>query len=73
MRAGYHLVVHVFDVVRELQAEQFPAQLDRTLARYLKPDLLIIDDMGQSLPKRSGEYLFEVIMRRYEKRSTIMT
>jgi len=25
------------------------------------------------LPKRSGEYLFEIIMRRYETRSTMMT
>jgi DNA replication protein DnaC len=40
----------------------------------LKPDLLIIDDMGlKQLPKRAGEYLFEVIMRRYEVRSTMMT
>ena len=44
------------------------------LARYLKPDLLIVDDMGmKNLPKRSGEFLFEVIMRRDETRSTIMT
>jgi len=36
--------------------------------------LLIIDDMGmKQLPKRSGEYLFEIIMRRYETRSTMMT
>ena len=27
----------------------------------------------KQLPKRSGEYLFEIIMRRYEKRSTMMT
>jgi DNA replication protein DnaC len=27
----------------------------------------------KQLPKRSGEYLFEIIMRRYELRSTIMT
>jgi DNA replication protein DnaC len=41
---------------------------------YLKPDLVIIDDMGlKSLPKHSAEYLLEVIMRRYENRSTIMT
>jgi hypothetical protein len=34
----------------------------------------IIDDMGlKALPKHSGEYLLEVIMRRYENRSTIMT
>ena len=44
------------------------------LSRYPKPDPLIIDDMGpKQLPKRSGEYLFEIIMRRYENRSTIMT
>lgn len=44
------------------------------LARYLKPDLLIIDDMGmKQLPRRSGEFLFEIIMRRYETRSTMMT
>jgi hypothetical protein len=44
------------------------------LSKYLKPDLLIVDDMGmKQLPKRSGEYLFEIIMRRYETRSTMMT
>jgi DNA replication protein DnaC len=44
------------------------------IANYLRPDLLIIDDMGmKQLPKRSGEYLFEIIMRRHQTRSTIMT
>ncbi len=34
----------------------------------------IIDDFGlNQSPKNSGEHLFEVIMRRYENRSTIMT
>lgn len=42
--------------------------------RYLKPDLLILDDMGMKhLPRRSGEFLFEIIMRRHELRSTMMT
>ena len=27
----------------------------------------------KQLPKRSGEYLFEIILRRYETRSTMMT
>jgi DNA replication protein DnaC len=64
----------VFDVVRDLlHDEAFDGQ-DKVLARYLKPDLLIVDDMGmKQLPKRSGEYLFEIIMRRYETRSTMMT
>ena len=49
-------------------------QQDKTLRRYLKPDLVIIDDMGlKALPKQSGEYLLEVVMRRYENRSTIIT
>jgi DNA replication protein DnaC len=43
------------------------------LKRYFEPDLLIIDDMGmKQLPKRSGEYLFEVITRRHDVRSTMM-
>ncbi len=64
----------IFDVVRDfLQDEAFAGQ-EKVLARYLKPDLLIIDDMGmKNLPKHSGEYLFEIIMRRHETRSTIMT
>jgi hypothetical protein len=50
------------------------SQQDRTLRHYLNPELLIIDDFGlKQLPKNSGEHLFEVIMRRYENRSTIMT
>jgi DNA replication protein DnaC len=65
----------IFDLARDfLSDEVTPSQQDRMLARYLKPDLLIIDDMGmKQLPRRSGEYLLEIIMRRHENRSTIMT
>ena len=64
----------IFDVVRDFLHDEALAAEDKVLARYLKPDLLIVDDMGMKhLPKRSGEYLFEIIMRRYETRSTIMT
>jgi DNA replication protein DnaC len=64
----------IFDVVRDFLHDEALAGQDKILARYLKPDLLIIDDMGlKQLPKRSGEYLFEIIMRRYELRSTMMT
>lgn len=64
----------IFDVVRDfLRDEAFDGQ-EKVLSRYLKPDLVIIDDMGmKELPKKSGEFLFEIIMRRYEVRSTIMT
>jgi DNA replication protein DnaC len=65
--------VSIFDLVRELMNDEALAE-GRLLKKYLKPDLLIIDDMGlKQLPTRAGEYLFEVIMRRYELRSTLMT
>jgi len=64
----------VFDVVRDFIHDEAMEGHERTLDRYLKPDLLIIDDMGmKQLPKRSGEYLFEVVMRRHGLRSTMMT
>ena len=60
--------------MRDFLKDEAFSQQDKTLRRYLKPDLVIIDDMGmKQLPKRSGEYLFEIIMRRYENRSTMMT
>jgi len=64
----------VFDMVRDfLQDEAFGGQ-EKVLSKYLKPELLIIDDMGmKQMPRRSGEYLFEIILRRHELHSTIMT
>ena len=79
---GYEAIKHgkevlyrsIFDLVRDFLKDEAFNQQDRVLRRYLKPDLLIIDDMGlKALPKHSGEYLLEVVMRRYENRSTIMT
>ncbi len=65
----------IFDTVAELSAEnEQPLRHRKVLKAYLSCDLLIIDDMGiKSLPPKSGEHLFEIIMRRYEVRSTLMT
>ena len=64
----------IFDLVRDFLRDEATAGEERILLKYLKPDLLIVDDMGiKQLPKRSGEYLFEIVMRRYENRSTLMT
>ena len=71
-----HTVLYrsIFDLVREFMKDEAFAGEERTLAKYLKADLVIIDDMGmKQLPKRSGEFLFEIIMRRHQRRSTIMT
>ena len=64
----------IFDVVRDFLQDELLEGQDRNLNKYLKPDLLIIDDMGmKNLPRRAGEILFEIVMRRYETRSTMMT
>lgn len=75
IKAGFTVLYRsIFDLVRDFLHDEAFAGVDKVLARYLKPDLVIIDDFGmKQLPKRSGEYLFEIIMRRYETRSTIMT
>jgi DNA replication protein DnaC len=71
-----HVVLYrsIFDVVRDFLHDEAMEGHERIMNRYLKPDLLIIDDFGmKQLPKRSGEFLFEIVMRRYETRSTMMT
>lgn len=88
INSGYTVLYRsIFDIVRELLHDEVTlgvvtatgsrtrdSAVDKVMMRYLKADLLIVDDMGmKQLPKRSGEYLFEVIMRRYETRSTMMT
>ncbi len=79
---GYHAIKanltvlyrSVFDAVRDLMQDQALKGEDDVLRGYLKPDLLIIDDMGlKQLPRNAGEHLFEIVMRRYENRSTMMT
>jgi DNA replication protein DnaC len=75
IKAGHTVLYRsIFDVVRDFLHDEALGGEEKVLTRYLKPDLVIIDDMGmKQLPKRSGEYLFEIIMRRYENRSTMMT
>lgn len=75
VKAGFPVLYRsVFDLVRELSSEETQRGESRLMAKYLKPDLLIIDDMGlKVLPAKSGEILLEIIMRRYENRSTLMT
>ena len=44
------------------------------LRRYAAPDLLVIDEVGyQSYSNRHADLLFELINRRHEKKSTLIT
>jgi DNA replication protein DnaC len=75
IRAGFTvLYCSVFDLVRELQADQSPTEAERTLAKYLKPDLVCIDDFGMKhFPPKSAEALLELVVRRHQNRSTLLT
>ncbi len=75
IRSGFTVYYRsIFDTVRDFLQDEAMAGHEKVLQRYLKPDVLIIDDMGmKQLPKRSGEYLFEIVMRRHEVKSTLMT
>jgi DNA replication protein DnaC len=71
-----HVVLYrsIFDLAREFIRDETLEGADKVLNKYLKADLLIIDDMGmKKLPPHSGEFLMEVVMRRHENKSTIMT
>jgi len=75
IKSGFSVIYRsIFDVARDLTRAENIGKQDAALTKYLKADLLIIDDMGlKQLPNKAGEYLFELIMRRYEIRSTMMT
>lgn len=62
------------EAMKNLRAEVGADEENRLLARYLKPELLFIDDMRlKDLPAKSGEILLEIILPRDETRSTLMT
>jgi DNA replication protein DnaC len=56
-----------------LQQESMPA-FERRLKRYLRPDVLILDELGY-LPcdSRAADILYNIISRRHEQRSTLIS
>jgi DNA replication protein DnaC len=56
-----------------LQQESLPA-FERRLKRYLRPDVLILDELGY-LPcdSRAADILYNIISRRHEQRAVILT
>jgi DNA replication protein DnaC len=58
----------------ELAALDSDTALRRRLTHYARPDLLIIDAVGYlSYGNRHADLLFELISRRYERQSTLVT
>lgn len=58
----------------DLTASESDAALRRRLRYYSAPDVLVIDEIGYlSYSNRHADLLFELLNRRYEKKSTIIT
>jgi DNA replication protein DnaC len=58
----------------DLAALDSDTLLRRRLRHYAAPDLLLIDEVGYlSYSNRHADLLFELISRRYEQRSTVVT
>lgn len=74
-RAGYHvLYVGASDMLTSLRAARADASYDRKLARLTSPDLLIVDDLGlRPLVHDEALDLYEIVRRRYEHGSTVIT
>ena len=62
------------EMLGELAAMDSDAGLRRRLRHYVNPDLLVIDEIGYlSYSNRHADLLFELVSRRYESKSTIVT
>ena len=58
----------------ELSAIDSDAALRRRLRHYANPELLVVDEVGYlSYSNRAADLLFELVNRRYERKSTIVT
>jgi DNA replication protein DnaC len=71
LKVLYYQLHELLDLLIEANATGIKKAATQKL---LAPDLLILDDLGmKKLPADRAEELLEIIMRRYEKSSTIMT
>ena len=75
LKQGYKVYfVHANDIVSKLMSARGDGTYYAVLKDLLKVDLLIIDEIGfKKIPQNSVDEFFEVIRRRYENGSIIIT
>ncbi len=62
------------EIVNNLLAAQTDHRLKTEIRRYLRPDLLILDELGYiPLDKHGADLLFQVISQRYEQGAIVLT
>jgi len=71
---GYSVIYRsIFDLAEELLEAQLHHQQRNFIQTLIKPDLLIIDELGmKKLPSKTAEDLLEIFHRRYQQKSTIV-
>jgi DNA replication protein DnaC len=68
------LFASAIDIVNNLVASQKAGLLKHELKKYLKPSLLIMDELGYlPIDKIGADLLFQIISQRYEQGSIIIT
>lgn len=72
---GYSVLFSTLnDMLEDLYMSRADNSFGQRLKRYTQPDLLIIDELGlRKLNQTSVDDFYEVIAKRYEQRSTIIT
>jgi DNA replication protein DnaC len=62
------------DIINTLAAAQSAGRLKREFRRYLKPALLIVDELGYlPIDKHGADLLFQIISQRYERAPMVIT
>ncbi|MGW8889700.1 IS21-like element helper ATPase IstB [Streptomyces sp. NPDC055749] len=74
-RAGYSVYfTSLDDMVRNLKAAEAAGRLANKLGTYLRPGVLVADEVGYEILERGeANLVFQVISKRYEKGSIILT
>ena len=68
------LFTSVWDMITTLEQSRADMSYRKKVAYYVKPDLLVLDELGyKSMAESTVEDFFEIVSRRYEKGSIIMT
>ena len=75
LEKGYSvLFTTLAHLAEDLAAAPHPSMLRQRLRRYLRPRLLIIDEVGYTkLTEEQAHHLFALVRDRYEQGSTILT
>lgn len=64
----------VIDMINRLTTAQINGTLELPLKAYLKPSLLLLDELGYlPIDKRGADLLFQVVAARYESGSIVIT